>query len=191
MHFNRSLQDDIETIEDTPESSFVTGKDNHGRLVVFTNKTQLDFSQHNLMFVMQYAWYQFHLHLKNLKVQNCGSIGVGQFRINSPTQFDTVQTKISATLIQDVLPINMVCLHICHAPTFFNNLFPIYKFIIENKIRLCTETHSGSEEKVLKVLEHYGIQCSFILKSMGEGNDLKIEEWPIFWQEAEAAHEQF
>ena len=189
MHLDGALQDDIETIKDIPEAYFVTGKDDHGRLVVFTNKTRLDFSRHNRMSIMRYAWYQFHIHLEDLEVHNCGFVGVGQFRINSPKQFDRVQTKMSATLIQDALPINMVCVHICHAPTFFNIVFPIIKFIMGREIRLRTKTHSGSEEKVLQELEHYGIQRSLILKSMGGGYDLKIEEWLTNRQQVEASHE--
>ena len=57
------------------------------------------------------------------------------------------------------------------------------------EIRLRTKTHSGSEEKVLQELEHYGIQRSLILKSMGGGYDLKIEEWLTNRQQVEASHE--
>ena len=190
MRLDGALQDDIETIKDIPEAYFVTGKDDHGRLIVFTNKTRLDFSRHNRMSVMRYVWYQFHIHLEGFEGHNCNFVAVGQFRINSPKQFDRVQTKMSAALIQEALPINLVCMHICHAPTFFNIVYPIMKFIMGKEIRLRTKMHSGSEEKVLQELEHYGIQRRLVLKSMGGGYDLKVEEWLTYRQQVEASHHQ-
>ena len=191
MRLDGALQDDIETIKDIPEAYFATGKDNHGRLVVFANKAKLDFSRHNRMSVMRYMWYQFHIHLDDVEVQKKGCIALSQFKINSPNQFDRVQSKMSITSIRDALPIHMVCMHICHAPLFFHVVYPMIKFILGKEVRLRTITHSGSEEKVLQELEHYGIPRSLILKSMGGGYDLKVEEWLTYRQSVEAAHQLF
>ena len=99
MRLDGALQDDIDTMKDIPEVYFITGKDDHGRLIFFANKARLDFSQHNRMSVMRCMWYQVHIHLDDLKAQNCGFIGVSHFRISSPKQFDRIQSKMSVASI--------------------------------------------------------------------------------------------
>ena len=65
------------------------------------------------------------------------------------------------------------------------------KFIMSKDMRLRTKIHYGSEEKVLQELEHYGIQRSLILKSMGGGYDLQVEEWLTYRKQVEADYHQF
>ena len=191
MRLDGALQDDIETIKDIPEAYFITGKDDHGRLIFFANKARLDFSRHNRMSVMRCMWYQFHIHLDDLKVHNCGFVGVGHFRIDSPKQFDRIQSKMSVASVKDALPVNLVCIHMCHTPLFFNFVFPMIKFILGKDMRLRTKTHYGSEDKVLQELEHYGIHRSLIFKSMGGGYDLNVEEWLAYRQRIESANQLF
>ena len=65
------------------------------------------------------------------------------------------------------------------------------KFLMGKEIRLRTKTHYGSEEKILKELEQFGIHRNIILKSMGGNYDIKIEEWLTSRQQAESNDQQF
>ena len=190
MSLDRALQDDIETMKTIPEAYFATGKDDHGRIVLFSNKNRIDFSHHDRMSVNRCVWYHIHIHLEDIQVQKRGVVSVGLFRINSPNQFDRIQVKMFIVSMRDALPIKWICLHICHAPTFFNFVFPMLKFLMGKEIRLRTKTHYGSEEKILLELERYGIQRSLIMKSIGGMYDLKMEEWLNHQQQVESSHAQ-
>ena len=190
MRLDGALQDDIETMKNIPEAYFVTGKDDHGRIVLFANKNRLDFSRHDRMSVNRYAWYHFHIHLEDIEVQRRGMVAVGLFRINSPKQFDRIQAKLFISSIRDALPLNMVCLHICHAPTFFNVVYPMLKFLMGKEMRLRVKIHSGSDETILQELEQFGIQRNVILKSMGGRYEIQIEKWLTNQQQLEANHQQ-
>ena len=190
MRLDGALQDDLETMKNIPEAYFATGKDDHGRIVLFSNKNHIDFSRHDRMSVNRCVWYHIHIHLEDIEVQKRGVVSVGLFRINSPNQFDRMQVKMFIVSIRDSLPIKWICLHICHAPTFFNFVFPMLKFLMGKEIRLRTKTHYGSEEKILLELERHGIQRRCIMKSMGGKYDLKIEEWLSYQQQVESTHPQ-
>ena len=190
MRLDGALQDDIETMKVIPEAYFVTGKDDHGRIVLVANKNRLDFSRHDRMSVNRCAWYHFHIHLEDIEVQKRGMVAVGLFRINSPKQFDRIQTKLFIASVRDALPLQMVCLHICHAPTFFNVVYPMMKFLMGKEMRLRVKTHYGSEEKILQKLEDFGIQRNVILKCMGGRYEIQIEEWLTYRQQLEASHQQ-
>ena len=188
MRLDGALQDDIEIMKSIPDAYFVTGKDDHGRLVLISNKSCLDFSRHDRMSVNRCVWYYIHIHLKDIEVQKQGIVSVGHFKINSPKQLDRIQAKMFISMMRDSLPIKWVCIHICHALTFFNVVYPMLKFLMGKEIRLRTKTHYGSEEKILQELEEFGIQRKIILKSMGGGFDIKIEEWLNNQQQIEASY---
>ena len=191
MRLDGALQDDVEIMKAIPEAYFVTGKDDHGRIVLVSNKSRLDFSRHDRMSVNRCVWYHIHNHLEDIDVQKRGIVTVGYFKINSPKQFDRIQAKLFIAMIRDALPIRWVCVHICHALTFFNVVYPMLKFLMGKEIRLRTKTHYGSEEKILKELEQFGIHRNIILKSMGGNYDIKIEEWLTSRQQAESNDQQF
>ncbi len=178
MRLDGALRDDIETMRAVPDLHFITGKDEHGRLILFTNKARLDFARYSRLSVNRVIWYHVHIHMEDIETQRLGMVGVGLCRVNSPKQFDRRQTKMFYVLVLDALPIKYKCAHICHPPAFFNIvLFPVIKHIMGKDLRLHTKTHDGSEEKVLVELEKYGIKRQKIFRCMGGTYDLHIDEW--------------
>jgi hypothetical protein len=179
MSLEGSLLDDMETLNAIPDLYFVTGKDEHGRYILFSNKARADFSRYTRLSVLRVMWYHMHVISEDVDVQRRGIIGVGHFRTNSPKQFDRVQSKLFFTCIREALPVKFVCAHICHAPSFFTMIiFPVIRFLMGKDIRLHTRLHNGSEETVLLELEKYGIQRHNIFKCMGGTFDMHhVDAW--------------
>jgi len=180
MRLDGALQNDIETMKIVPDLHFVTGKDAHGRLVLSANKVHLDFNRFDRQTVNRVAWYHIHIHLGDPDVQRKGLIIIGFYRINSPKQFDRIQTKMALVSIREALPIKLKCAHICHPPLFFNFVYPMIKFMMGQEIRLITRVHTGSAATVVSALEQYGISRNNILKCMGGTFEINIDEW---WNE--------
>ena len=173
MNLDRALQDDMETFNAIPDLHFVTGKDKHGRYILFSNKGRADFSRYNRLSVMRLMWYHMHVVSDDVDLQRRGIIAVVNFKTNSPKQFDRVQSKLFLTCIREAFPVTFVCAHFCHAPSFFTMMiFPVVRFLMGQHMRLRTKLHNGSEEAVLLELETYGIQRHNVFKCMGGTLDM-------------------
>ena len=178
MRLDGALQGDIETMAIVPDLHFITGKDEHGRLILFGNKARLDFHRYSRRSVNRCVWYHIHINTVNdVEAQKRGMVGVGFFRINSPKQFDRINLKWYIALLQEALPIKLVCWHICHTPEFFKVVFPMMKFMMGKELRLHSKIHHGAEGSVLADLARYGVQRHNILKCMGGTFDLNINDW--------------
>lgn len=153
-------------------------KDPSGRSIVLVDPSCQDLSKHTRISLTRSLWYMIHALLEDETAQKRGITLLIYPQKAKFAQFDRTQTKMNADSIQGCLPIRVSSFHFCHAPTFFKIVLPIFKVFLGERMRKRIHVHSGSEQKVLKILEQkFRLTRDVLPSELGGNIVLDHEQW--------------
>jgi len=155
-------------------------KDDAGRAILFVDPARLpmDKTTFEPISMARAFWYYAHAVLEDEEVQKKGVVLVIYPKEAQRTQFNRKVFKTKIASMKGCLPMRVAAFHICHAPSFFENLFAVAKIFLGERLRKRVKMHSGSKEGVLDKLEKkFGIDRVKMPTQMGGGNDLDHMGW--------------
>ena len=151
--------------------------DPSGRSIILVDASCQDLSKHTRESMTRSLWYMIHATLEDETTQKRGITFMVYPRKATFAQFDRTQLKMNAESIQGCLPARVSGFHICHPPAFFSLAFPIVKLFLGDRLRKRIHVHSGSEQKVLKALEQFGLTKDVLPSELGGNIVLDHEQW--------------
>jgi hypothetical protein len=153
-------------------------KDLSGRSIILVDPSCQDRSKYTRESMTRSLWYMIHATLEEDEMtQKRGVIFMIYPHNARLAQFDRTQAKMNIESIKGCLPVRVSAFHICHPPTFFAIVFPIFKLCLGDRMRKRVRVHSGSEQKVLKALEAFGLTKDVLPSDLGGNIVLDHEQW--------------
>ena len=152
-------------------------KDSQGRGILFMDPSKQDHDKYTRESMLRTIWYKVHCALEDEETQRHGLVFVACPKKVRMGQFDRGLSQRMIPAIQGCLPVRVSGFHICHPPTFFAIIFPLVKVFMNERMKKRIQVHRGSDEKVLKALEKYGLTKDCLPTLLGGGIVLDPPVW--------------
>ena len=124
-------------------------------------------------------WYVVHSLVEgNDTVQKVGIVVVAFPRHAKVSYLDRKLMKMNMESLTGCIPVRLGALHVCHPPWFFGKVaYPIMKLVMSERVRKRVRVHVGSQEKVLKELEAFGMGREVLPSELGGDVILDNDAW--------------
>ena len=161
--------------------------DPKGRAILLFDQSKHDKEAYDIPSMLRVVWYQMHCVLKaSESAQKHGVVILAHPKHAKFVQFDRHLDKALMMSIRGAIPVRIAAIHVCHPPSFFTILWPVAKVFLGERIRKRVRVHSGSEAKVLKALQKFGMEKEMIPTCLGGSEELDHEAWIRARHKAEA-----
>lgn len=148
-----------------------------GRGLLFFDPSKRDQSQCSRESLSRSLWYAVHAALETESVQQKGIVFISFPKNAKFSQFDSKLDKMHISAIRGCLPLRVGAFHVCHPPSFVAIIFPIIKLMMGERLRKRIKVYSGSDKKVLKKLEPFGLTKDMLPKELGGDLELDQAAW--------------
>lgn len=152
-------------------------KEPSGRALVFIDPSKQDKSKYERESMARCLWYVIHVALEDEETQKKGLVGLLYPKKAKLTQLDRALAKLNMEAMKGCLPIRVSAMHLCHPPTFFRIVFPIFKLFMGERIVKRFRVHSGSEGAVLEKLASFGLSKDLVPTELGGNVVLDHKAW--------------
>lgn len=143
----------------------VPAKDKHGRIIVWHDASQYDKMVHDRESMARSMWYAVHAALEDETTQKKGIVIIVYKKYAKFANFDRFLLKINCDSTFS-LPMRISAIHICHPPSFWQIVLPIYTLLL-GETRKLFRTHKGSDEDVLEQLAKVGLPKDSLPSELG------------------------
>ncbi|CAJ1934370.1 unnamed protein product [Cylindrotheca closterium] len=155
-----------------------TGKvDPTGRSILFVDPSKQDPTAYEAKSMCRAFWYVLHSMLEDEETQKKGIVAVVWPHHVSLKQMDKKLMKLNTDSLRNCIPVRVSAFHICHPPRIFSVVFPILKFFMGEILKKRIRVHSGSKEKVLKILEEVGLTKDLVPSQLGGDVAIDAKKW--------------
>mmetsp|Transcript_31568 Transcript_31568/g.52114 ORF Transcript_31568/g.52114 Transcript_31568/m.52114 type:complete len:284 (-) Transcript_31568:178-1029(-) len=152
-------------------------KDSSGRSIMFVDPSRQDKTKYERESMARSAWYVFHSALEDVDTQKKGLVVIVYPKKAKFTQLDRGLAKLNMESIKGCIPVRMSAIHLCHPPTFFRIVFPIFRLFMGERLVKRFRLHSGSEESVLGKLASFSVTKDAVPSEIGGNIVLDHTGW--------------
>ena len=155
----------------------VPARDPSGRSILHVDPSLQDGSKYERESMCRSLWYMLHAVLEDEETQKKGVIFTVYPHRAKLSQFDRALARMNMESIKGCIPVRMTGIHICHPPSFFQIIFPIFKIFMGERLRKRVRVHGGSESHVLDRLTGFGLTKDKLPSDLGGKLVLDHEGW--------------
>lgn len=123
----------------------VPAKDTHGQSIVMMDPSRHDKALYARESMTRSMWYVMHTALEDQMTQQKGIVFIAYPRNGKLATFDRALAKMNSDSVKGCLPSRIGVIHICHPPSFFYLIFPIFKIFMGERLRRRFRVHGGSD----------------------------------------------
>jgi hypothetical protein len=152
-------------------------KDPSGRSIIFVDPSRQDKTKYERESMARSMWYVMHAALEDSETQKKGLVAMAYPKKAKFAQLDRGLAKLNMESIKGCVPVRMSVVHLCHPPTFFRIVFPIFKVFMGERIVKRFRVHAGPDESVLEKLATFGLTKDFVPSELGGNIVLDHKAW--------------
>jgi hypothetical protein len=157
MTLDGAMANDAQAFKALGDGNYMLPYDKHGRAVYFSDKSRSTNERLTKDEQLRIIWYYVHASIEDESVQRTGFIMMADMRVTKLSHFNRAQSIDQFHHVQNVLPMKVRAMHVCHVPYFVEQwLIPIAKFILGKHLRLRLLVHISST--LPKELVKYGFK---------------------------------